>query len=173
MKTFQLSLALAVVAISLFVAYLFQIHYLALPIPKPALPASAYDESRLSAKKAQFRQLADDYRYDPNRVGTAAQFAKRVGNKYEQRFEEILGKGNSPEDLAMLALWAYKQPGFWGDCIYNGLFFGNIALLGEMKGDRAKYALSKIRQQVQLDGHFDGYYAESIVEAEEQQNKLQ
>lgn len=173
MKRFVIAiLALFTIAVLAVVVYLYQSRELVLPPRQPALPAGAYDESHVSAKEAEFTKLADEYRADANRPGeTGAQLQKRIGDKYNRRFTQILGASNSPEDLAMLALWAYHQPGFWGDNVYDGLFFGNIALLGKMKDDRAKYALWRIRKQVQDDGKFDAHYAETIIEAEEMQSK--
>ncbi len=126
----------------------------------------------LRQKQAQFTQLSHRLQADQRRCATGVEFTKRFRAHYNARFQEILGKNNSPEDLAQLALWGYRQPDWWGDGIYDVLFFNNVAMLGQTKGERAKRELQRIKAVVKRDGRWDAHLSESITEAEEMQKEL-
>ncbi len=141
-----------------------------LPPKVSNLPSDAYDEARVRPKEIQLSKIAADYmaEYRIN-VGEAA--AQQRNERYERLIDGIIDPSTTPEELAMLAIWAHhRNPEIGGkNAVENGVYFGNIYRLGKIKGDRAAYALWKIRIATFLSGYLDAHYAEEIVEAQEAQ----
>jgi hypothetical protein len=129
-----------------------------LELPPSLTPPAKYDPKSVEERIIQLNALT---RTDPN----------RLSNKLA--VEKIIGENASPEDLAMLAIWA-EQHDPWVSSqnqIYSIVFYTSVVRLGDKKDQRSKYALWKVRNSVALSGHFDADLAETLDEMQERQNR--
>jgi hypothetical protein len=95
--------------------------------------------------------------------------------KYNLLVDKDIGENNSPEELAMLVIWTrhcqLKQLNKkW--TLYEYIFGCCVARLGKLNGDRAKYALWKVAQDLYHTVPFFVRASEEIEEAGENQDRL-
>lgn len=132
------------------------------PAPVVQLPSEAYKEARLQSKIEQLTSLAA-------RLGTTSEIEQQ--KQCEAAVAAIIGSSASPEDLALLAIWAERQePWLTSNCVYRTIFFGDINKLAELRGDkRAEYGLWKIRESLFHQRRWDGHVSEAVEEAQQKQ----
>jgi hypothetical protein len=147
---------------ALIIASILVIGYLWFPgleLPPSLIPPASYEPKSIEKRITQLNALTAIH--DPN------------GTDYRSAVEQIIGEHASPEDLAMLAIWA-EQHDPWislKDPMHYHVFYTSVFRLGKSKDPRSKYALWKVRNSVALSGgHFDAQLAEVLDEMQEQQN---
>ena len=150
-------------------------------LPPTLIPPGDFNFSSISSRATELRNLEPKYLADVDFYLRAPANQKppecnlvyvKVDPTYFALVDRIVGKDASPEDLAMLAIWAEQQDP-WLESrnhVYSIVFYGNIGRLGKLKTMRARYALWRIRAALAQSIHLDGHLAESIVEAQDEQN---
>ena len=138
----------------------------------PLLPPKAYDESRISNKKVALEALEKQFTTDEVLFGKKRDDLWR---KYDLLVDKNVGANSSPEDLAMLAIWTHHcqlKELDKGWSLYHYIFGCCVARLGKMNGDRAKYALWKVAQDLYHTVPFFVRASEEIEEAGDDQDML-
>jgi hypothetical protein len=132
------------------------------PAPFVQVSSEAYNETNVQSKTAKLVLLAEEY--------------GRAQNIEQQKdcvaaVDAVIGDTASPEDLALLAIWAeQQQPWLTSSCVYRSIFFGDIQKLAAMRGNqRAAYAIWKIRESLVHEHRWDGHLSEVVQEAQRKQ----
>jgi hypothetical protein len=166
----SLIIAIGIVVLGLPCAVMGYLNFLDLPPPPfVILPLDAYNAGRLHSKKVMLRSLADEY--NQNRTVESS----KETDLCDQRIHKIIGEDVSPEDLALLAIWAESSDPYLEshNIVYRNLFYGNLFSLAKMKGNsRAAYALWKIRESLARVHRWDGELAESMESAQSDQQTV-
>ncbi len=126
-----------------------------------------YDDRYLADKKRNLEQLREKAMSDPLLLSGQGKKQESRQDYYLSQFGLQFGNNNSPEDLAMLALWGLSRSKVWHrDLVDENIYVGSIHMLGVLKTLRAKRALEYLKVRVMLNGDFDGFPAEELIEAE-------
>ena len=141
------------------------------------VPEGAYDTRHLDPLKKAIEQLASNCSkdYAAARAANPGSYSTNLdlARKYLPLESSLIGPSTPPEDLAMLAMWAYRKDPSSADPhnrVYHEVFFCNIGRLGEMNKDkRAALALWKVKDALTKDGRFSGRTADTVSEAIERQ----
>ena len=143
-----------------------------IPPQQPAnLPGDAFLIDRLKEKELALSELNTQYlREDRSNAKTRYDLQKKYGSQIDQ----LVGADATPEDLALLALWAHREEHQLMPTekyVLYYVFFNGIDRLGKLKGDRAKYALWKVKEDVVKSGQYDGAYCAELEEAAKSQRE--
>jgi len=152
--------------------------WLGFELPPALFAPGNYDSSSIAARITELKALLPQYDNDVNEYlrnqnNNPNLVYMKLDPKYYAKIDEIVGKDASPEDLAMLAIWAEREDPWLEHerLIYRLVNGTSVSRLAKAKDIRSRYALWKVRQALVQEGHFDGGLACGIVESEEEQNR--